>query len=80
MSGRVTTAGGQGLRNATVVMTDQQGYRRTTTTGSFGFYRFDDVESGRTYIVGVSAKRYRFNPRVVDLTDSLTDVDFIGNE
>ncbi|MFT3745268.1 MAG: MBG domain-containing protein [Pyrinomonadaceae bacterium] len=80
VSGRVTTAAGQGLRNATVVITDQQGNRRTTTTGSFGMYRFDDIESGKIYIVGVTSKRYRFNTRMINLTDSVNDADFIGNE
>ena len=80
LSGRVTTATGQGLRNATVVLTDQQGNRRTATTGSFGFYRFDDVEGGRTYVVGVTARRYRFAARVVNVTDTLTEVDFVGTE
>lgn len=80
VSGRVTTAGGQGLRNATVILTDSEGNRRTATTGSFGIYTFEDVEAGQSYVVGVSAKRYRFASRVVNVTDSLTDVNFVGQE
>ncbi len=80
VSGRVTTAGGQGLRNATVVLTDSEGNRRTATTGSFGIYTFEDVEAGGTYVVGVQAKRYRFASRIVNVTDSLTDVNFVGQE
>ncbi len=80
VSGRVTTANGQGLRNATVFLTDSEGNRRTATTGSFGIYTFEDVESGASYVVGVSAKRYRFTSRVVNVTDSLTDVNFVGQE
>ncbi|MEQ1604782.1 MAG: Calx-beta domain-containing protein [Pyrinomonadaceae bacterium] len=80
VSGRVTTAGGQALRNATVILTDSEGNRRTVTTGSFGIYTFDDVEAGQTYVVGVQAKRYRFASRVVNVTDSLADVDFVGQE
>ena len=80
VSGRVTTAGGQALRNATVVITDSEGNRRTVTTGSFGIYTFDDVEAGQSYVVGVQAKRYRFAARVINVTDSLADVDFVGQE
>ncbi|MEQ1606339.1 MAG: proprotein convertase P-domain-containing protein [Pyrinomonadaceae bacterium] len=80
VSGRVLTPDGRGLRNATVTITDQAGNRRTATTGSFGYYNFIDVEAGGTYAVGVSARRYRFTPRIVQVQDTLTDVDFVGQE
>ena len=80
VSGRITNSNGQGVRGATVVITDSTGNRRTVTTGSFGFYTFDDVEAGQSYVIGVSAKRYRFGARVVNVTDSLSDVDFVGLE
>lgn len=80
MSGRVMTPDGRGLRNATVVMVDSQGITRTATTSTFGYYRFDDVEVGSSYVVSVESRRYRFAPRLVQVFDTLTDVDFIGME
>jgi hypothetical protein len=80
VSGRVTSASGQGIRNATVVLTDAAGNRRTATTGSFGFYSFEGVEAGATYVVGVTSKRFRFTPRTISVADSLADVDFVGQE
>lgn len=80
VSGRVTTPDGRGLRNATVTMTDSAGVVRTATTSSFGFYSFGDVPSGETYIMGVSSRRYRFAPRTVQVLDTLSDVDFVGEE
>ncbi|MEQ1605547.1 MAG: cohesin domain-containing protein, partial [Pyrinomonadaceae bacterium] len=80
VSGRVTTAGGQGLRNAVVTMTDAEGHRRTTSTGSFGIYTFEQVEAGRSYIVSVTSKRFRFAARAVNVTDSFDDVNFVGLE
>ncbi len=80
VSGRITNANGQGVRGATVVITDPTGSRRSVTTGSFGFYSFEDVEAGQSYVIGVTSKRYRFGSRVVNVTDSLTDVDFVGQE
>ncbi|MFT3742800.1 MAG: MBG domain-containing protein [Pyrinomonadaceae bacterium] len=47
ISGRVTTAAGQGLRNATVTLIDTAGGRRTTITSSFGNYQFENLELGR---------------------------------
>lgn len=80
VSGRVTTPNGQGLRNATVVLTDSEGNRKTATTGSFGIYTFDDVEAGQSYVVSVATKRFRFTSRIVNVVDSLADVDFVGQE
>ena len=79
ISGRVLSADGRGLRNAVVSITDSGGVRRTATTGSFGHYRFEDVDSGKTYVIGVSSKRYGFASRVLNIVDTLTDVDFYGN-
>lgn len=80
VSGRVMTPDGRGLRNATVSITDPQGNVRTATTSTFGYYRFDDVQVGETYVMGVSSRRYRFAPRAVQVFDTLTDVDFVGQE
>jgi len=80
VSGRVITNDGRGVRNATVTITGPDGTRRSAVTGSFGFYTFESVEPGQTYIIAVSSRRFRFAPHVVTPTDSLTDVDFVGLE
>lgn len=80
IEGRVTTPAGQGLRNATVILTDGQGVRRTAVTSSFGIYSFTNVPTGGSYILTVSSKRYRFAPRTVPVNGNLTGVDLIGLE
>ncbi len=80
VSGRVLTPDGRGLRNATVTIIDSMGNRRTATTGSFGYYHFYDLEVGSTLVMGVNSNRYRFNSRVVQVFDSISDADFIGQE
>jgi len=80
VSGRVTTPDGRGLRNARVSITDQEGVVRWAITGSFGYYRFDDIEAGETYIIGVASKRYTFTPRVLQVFDNLSNVDFTAQE
>ncbi len=79
VSGRVLTANGQGVRNATVVLSDQEGNSRTTVTSAFGYYRFDDVRAGGSYAVSVISKRYAFSPRLVSPTDDIADVDFTAD-
>lgn len=76
LAGRVSTADGKGLRNAVVYLTDSSGATRMTRTGSFGFYRFEDIAAGQTVTISVSAKLYLFAPRVVSVEDHLTDLDF----
>lgn len=79
VSGRVLTADGRGLRNARVVMTDAGGSRRVVTTSSFGHYRFTDVEAGGSYVISISSNRYTFASRLVQVVDTLGDVDFVAN-
>ena len=79
VSGRVMTADGRGLRNAYVVIIDSGGFSRRALTSSFGYYRFDDVRAGETYVISVASKRYVFAPRIVSVADDLTGVDFVAD-
>jgi hypothetical protein len=81
ISGRVLTAGGQGIRNAEVVLsggtlTEPMRVR----TGSFGYYNFEGLQTGQTYIITVNSRRYVFSTptRVVSLTDNIADLDFVA--
>ena len=76
VSGRVLTNNGRGLMNATVTLTNANGITRTARTSTFGYFRFDDVEAGQTYIFSVSSKRYTFASQVVTVTDDLTELNF----
>ena len=80
LSGRVTTPGGLGLRNAVVSLTDSLGVMRTATTSSFGLYSFGDVPVGGTYTITVASRRYRFTPRTLAVNNNLTNIDFVGLE
>ncbi len=76
VSGRVLTQNGGGLARATVTITDQSGNVRTAKSNSFGYYKFEAVESGATYTFGVFSKGYQFNPQVVTVNDNLTELNF----
>jgi hypothetical protein len=81
LSGRVTTAEGNGLRNARVTITGDSLERPlTTTTGTFGYYQFEGLEAGQTYLVTVGSKRFTFQApsRVITLVDNVSDFDFIA--
>ncbi len=78
ISGRVATAEGSGITNVRVSLTDQNGNVRTAVTGSFGYYRFDEINAGQTVVISVASKRYLFaNPtRILSVVDDLADIDF----
>ena len=80
VSGRVMTPDGRGLRNATVTMTNSDGVTLSAVTSSFGYYKFEHVPVGGSFVMNVNSRLYRFTPRVVSVTDTLTDVDFTGLE
>lgn len=79
ISGRVL-AGKQGVYPAFVDLTDASGVRRTAATNAFGYYRFDALESGQTYIIAARSKRYHFQSRVVTVNDDLVGFDFTAEE
>lgn len=78
VSGRVATFYGAAVTRARVMMTDPEGNVRTALTNNFGYYRFEDVEVGNTYVFNVVSKQYQFSPRVVTLDDAMADLDFIA--
>jgi hypothetical protein len=77
VSGRVMS-GKRGIAQARVYLTDQNGEIRTATTNSFGYYRFDDVRAGETYVINVSSKRYQFNPQTVTPNGDIETVNFVA--
>ncbi len=76
ISGRVLTVNGLGIPHSIVNFTDADGNIRTARTNQFGYFRFDDVEVGQTYIFQVSAKGYLFAPQVINVGDSISGLNF----
>ena len=81
LGGRVLTAEGTGIRNVRVTLTASNGATRTALTASFGYYRFEDVPVGETYVVSVAAKRFTFSQPVVVCTifEEIGDLNFIAD-
>lgn len=55
---------------------------KTTITSSFGYYMFEDVPVGHTYVVQVFSRRYNFpqSSIVINAEDNLTGLDFLAEE
>jgi hypothetical protein len=79
VSGRITTANGEGIRNAKVMLSGGNLVQPIIVqTGAFGKYQFDNLPSGETYLLTVVAKRYTFATptRLIVLNESIGDADF----
>ena len=81
VSGRVTTASGRGIGGVSITLTDSAGVSRSAFSTTFGFYHFDDVPAGETYIIGISAKRYKFSQptHLLNITGESDAVNFVAD-
>ncbi len=80
LSGRVTTAFGNGLRGARMTLEGGgMSEPRQTATSSFGYYRFDGLAPG-VYILTINSKQHTFAvpTRMVMMSDNITDFDFVA--
>lgn len=84
VSGRVLTTDGGGIKNVRVTLTGANGETRTVLSGKLGYFRFEDVAAGETYLFSVSARRYTFSQPtqirsiVADTDDLVFTADFWG--
>nr|HMS43569.1 choice-of-anchor Q domain-containing protein [Pyrinomonadaceae bacterium] len=78
ISGRVTTAQGNGIRNAFVRGIDSNANARAVKTGTFGYYSLNNIAVGQTYTIAVASKRFEFATQVISLSGEMTNVDFIA--
>ena len=78
VSGRVVSAEGIAIRGVRVTLDDGTGKPMTVTTNAFGYYHFDAVQSGGTYVLNANGRGYTFSPRVVAVTDQLADLDLVA--
>ncbi len=76
VGGRVLSSAGRGLAQARVTMTDRGGETRSAQTNAFGYFRFDEVQAGETYIISVLSKRYEFAPQMVTVSEEISDLNF----
>lgn len=78
VGGRVVNQSGFGVGNAIVTMARPDGTTTSVRSNNFGNFVFRDVVVGETYLISASAKRMTFDPQVVSVSDSVSDVTIVG--
>lgn len=76
VSGRVIDSDGRPIRRAIITFTADSGSIRTARTNQFGYFRFDNVAVGQTYLFEITAKRQQFVPQAITVQDDLTGLTF----
>ena len=81
VSGRVVTQAGRGISGVQLSLTDSNGQTRTAVSTSFGYYHFDAVRTGETYILSANGKHYTFSQplQVLNINEETDEVNFIAN-
>jgi hypothetical protein len=82
ITGKVKTPEGRPIKGAWIVLkdADTNAVIRATLTSSFGFYRLEQIESGRLYVLSVTHRRYLFAlpAQLMEINEDRSGVDFTG--
>lgn len=80
LSGRVLTANGQGISKTRISLTNSRGETVFAATNNFGFYNFENVAAGESYVISVNHKKYVFTEptRVLTVNDAVSNINFIA--
>ena len=78
VSGRVMSKR-QGVSGAVVTLASMDGETMSTTTDKRGYFRFDDVPGGETYLLTVSAKKMRFESQLINIDTDAMDILITGD-
>lgn len=82
IAGRLVRADGQAISKATVILSGGNlAQPITVKTSSFGYYVFENLEVGETYVITVDAKQYTFSTSsiVITLDENINNADFTAN-
>ena len=80
VAGVAMSASGRPISKARVTIADDSGNSQTVLSNAFGFYRFNSVPVGETYVVSALAKRYTFAPQTVSVTDQVSSLNLIADQ
>jgi Carboxypeptidase regulatory-like domain len=82
IAGRVKTPEGRPIKGAAIILkdADTNAVIRSSMSSAFGYYRLDQIETGRLYVLSVSHKNYifAFPAHLLEINEDRTGVDFTG--
>lgn len=80
ITGRVTDSSGIGIHRVRLVLTDPNGNILRSRSNPFGYFTFEDLQVGRTYVLTLLHRTLIFTPIVVTINDSVVDLAISPNK
>ncbi len=80
VSGRVLTRKGRGISSARVCLSNNTGDTRCVVTNTFGYFKFEEVQTGIAYGLTARHKRYRFEPILLIVNDELSGLTIVSED
>jgi serine protease AprX len=82
VSGRVISSGGSGRGNALLTMRDVNGVERQTYSNTFGYFYFDEVPVGQTFVLSAYWRKRDFQQVEIIITtkDNIENLEFVTVE
>lgn len=74
VSGMVVDVWGRSVSGASVTLSGFEGRSITTRTNPFGYFVFDGVDGGQTYVISVTSKGMTYEPQLISVEDSIDDI------
>ncbi|MBL8180939.1 MAG: carboxypeptidase regulatory-like domain-containing protein [Blastocatellia bacterium] len=78
ISGQVLDPDRNGIANAVVTIEGTNGSRSTVRTSTFGYFSFEGIAAGQSYVVSVGSKRFGFEPRLISVTEDILGMEIIA--
>lgn len=78
VSGRVLSYKGLAVARALVSLTDAKGNQQTARTNLFGYFRFESVTVGESYVLSATAKGHVFEPQAVGVNQDVKELKVIA--
>ncbi|HEX8369386.1 MAG TPA: pectinesterase family protein [Pyrinomonadaceae bacterium] len=82
VAGQVLDAGGRGIAKAQVIVIDSTGNPiARAVTNAFGYFVFDGITAGETYIISVASKRHTFTSpaQAVNVNEDVSGILFVAD-
>lgn len=78
VGGQVTDENGNPVSRVTITLSSASGIVRQAVTNSFGYFQFEEIPSGETYVAEARHKRYEFAAQVFNVADNIKDLNFVA--
>jgi hypothetical protein len=65
------------IRGVRLTLFDMSGAVHYSLSNGFGYFHFDDVEAGRTYLLSATSKRFQFATQALTVNDSIVAPDLV---